>query len=232
MRIATIALAMTALAPMTSAQQPAQPDRAFLFVIDDVQLDFRSTPRTRDLLKRLLAILREGDVAAVVSSGYSSIAERPTSDKKRVATAIQQVTGGGLRPNEILAAVTPGGDDEELRRRSHVSLATSYDAFRNFARVRAGRRVVIFVSSGFPLPTDSREQLQDVIRVANDAGAPIYAFSVRDLVAQPLPQPDSDVWYRYVSDSRDTLRMLAAGTGGLMAVNETEFEYAVNQLAR
>ena len=69
-----------------------------------------------------------------------------------------------------------------------------------------------------------------VVRAANNAGSPIYAFSVFDLVTAPLPQPDSDAWRTYVQDSREMLRQLAAGTGGLMATNAAELEHILNVL--
>ena len=41
--------------------------RVFLLFIDDLHLDFRSTPRTRDLLKRMMRLLiHEGDMFGIV----------------------------------------------------------------------------------------------------------------------------------------------------------------------
>ena len=45
--------------------------RVFLLFIDDMHLDFRSTPRTRDLLKRMMRLLiHEGDMFGIVTTGY------------------------------------------------------------------------------------------------------------------------------------------------------------------
>ena len=230
MRIVALALTLSFVTPAVGAQQPGD-TRAYLLVIDDLHLDFRSTPRVRDLLQRLTtAVLgRDGDLAAIVSTGYSSISERPSSNIETVMSAINRVTGGGLRPEEMAAALTPPGDDRELGRRIPVSLSTALDALRNFGRVPAGRRAVIYVSNGHPVPVDS-EQFDSVVRAANDARSPIYVFSVFDLVTAPLPQPDSDVWRQYVQDSREMLRQLAAATGGLMAINAGDLEHILNVL--
>ena len=72
--------------------------RVFLLFIDDLHLDFRSTPRTRDLLKRMLRLLiHEGDMFGIVSTGTSSISEQLTYDRQVLESAIARITGGGLK---------------------------------------------------------------------------------------------------------------------------------------
>jgi hypothetical protein len=236
MRVALVAVALAGLlAAPVATQQPAKTGRDVLVFIDDLHLDFRLTPRMRDLLKRLLltGAIREGDRVGVVSTGYSSISEAPTLDRSVIESVINRVTGGGFRPEEVLEAISPTGDDREVRKRAHVSLTTAYDAIRSFGRLTAGRRAVIYVSNGHRLPSEPPE-LQDVVRVANDAQAPIYVFLPLDLVAQPawVLWPDSDAWRQYVNESRETVRVLAASTGGLMVSTMTDFDYAVSVLAR
>ncbi len=72
--------------------------RVFLLFIDDLHLDFRSTPRTRDLIKRMMRLLiHEGDMFGIVSTGHSSISEQLTYDRQILESAISRVTGGGLK---------------------------------------------------------------------------------------------------------------------------------------
>jgi hypothetical protein len=48
--------------------------RVFLIFIDDLHLDFRLTPRTRDLMGRMLKnLVHEGDMFGIVSTGTSSM---------------------------------------------------------------------------------------------------------------------------------------------------------------
>src|SRR5689334_7028966 len=47
--------------------------RVFLIFIDDLHLDFRMTPRTRDLMQRMLKnLVHDGDMFGIVSTGTSS----------------------------------------------------------------------------------------------------------------------------------------------------------------
>ena len=45
----------------------------FLLFIDDLHLGFRETPRTRDLLKKMLKnLIHDGDMFGIVTTGTSS----------------------------------------------------------------------------------------------------------------------------------------------------------------
>src|SRR5678816_4754150 len=71
--------------------------RVFLLFIDDLHLDFRSTPRTRDLIKRMMRLLiHEGDMFGIVSTGTSSISEQLTYDRQILESAIARVPRRGL----------------------------------------------------------------------------------------------------------------------------------------
>jgi len=73
--------------------------RVFLIFIDDLHLDFRMTPRTRDLMTRMLRnLIHDGDMFGIVSTGTSSISEQLTYDRQVLESAISRVTGSGLRP--------------------------------------------------------------------------------------------------------------------------------------
>src|SRR4029450_6099353 len=57
--------------------------RVFLVLLDSLHLDFRSTPRTRELIKKMLKLLiHEGDMFGIVTTGYSSISEQLTYDRR------------------------------------------------------------------------------------------------------------------------------------------------------
>ncbi len=62
----------------------------FLIFIDDLHLDFRMTPRTRDLMKRMLKnLVHDGDMFGIVSTGTSSISEQLTYDRQVLEAADQ-----------------------------------------------------------------------------------------------------------------------------------------------
>jgi len=89
----------------------------WLIFIDDLHLDFRATGHLKDLFKQITdALVREGDLFAIVSTGPSSIAIDLTRDRGRLTQAVGQITGAALKPSEILQ---PGGgverNDDPLR---------------------------------------------------------------------------------------------------------------------
>ena len=85
--------------------------RVFLLFIDDLHLGFRETPRTRDLLKRMLkSLIHDGDMFGIVTTGTSSISQQLTYDRQVLDSAISRITGNSLKPSEIIqGAQGPNG---------------------------------------------------------------------------------------------------------------------------
>lgn len=124
--------------------------RVFLLFIDDLHLDFRSTPRTRDLIQRMLRnLIHEGDMFGIVTTGTSSISQQLTYDRQVLEAAIKRVTGGGLRPEDIIKGMQSSQGPTELRYRAHVAFSTAYDLMKNLEQLRNRRKAVIYVSSGY-----------------------------------------------------------------------------------
>ena len=77
--------------------------RVFLLFIDDLHLDFGSTPKTRDLLKKMLKnLIHDGDMFGIVTTGTSSMSQQLTYDRQILESAISRITGNALKPSEIL----------------------------------------------------------------------------------------------------------------------------------
>ena len=124
--------------------------RIFLIFIDDLHLDFRMTPRMRELLKKSLkSLIHDGDMFGIVSTGHSSISEQLTYDRQILESAIERVTGGGLRPKEIIEGQAGSQGPTELRHRAHVAFSTAYDLMKNLEKVQNRRKVVLYFSSGY-----------------------------------------------------------------------------------
>jgi VWFA-related protein len=139
--------------------------RVFLLFIDDLHLDFRSTPRTRDLLKRMMRLLiHEGDMFGIVSTGHSSISEQLTYDRQILESAISRVTGGGLRPKEIIEGMQGAQGPTELRHRAHVAFSTAYDLMRNLEKLQNRRKAVIYLSSGYDFNPFETSRLDEQAR--------------------------------------------------------------------
>ena len=143
-----------AIAPEGIILPPARPTndtagRVILIFIDDLHLDFRLTPRTRDLMQRMLRnLVHDGDMFGIVSTGTSSISEQLTYDRQVLEAAVSRVTGSGLRPDDIINQRNIS-QSSELRYRAHVAFSTAYQLMRNLESVRNRRKAVIYISSGY-----------------------------------------------------------------------------------
>ena len=124
--------------------------RVFLLFIDDLHLDFQSTPRTRDLIQRMLRnLIHEGDMFGIVTTGTSSISQQLTYDRQVLESAISRITGGGMRPDDIIKGMQSSQGPTELRYRAHVAFSTAYELMKNLEALRNRRKAVIYVSSGY-----------------------------------------------------------------------------------
>ena len=145
---------------------PARPTndaagRVFLIFIDDLHLDFKNTPRTRDLLTRMMRnLIHEGDMFGIVSTGTSSISEQLTYDRQVLESAINRVAGSGLTPDDLIKTIQGSRDASELRYRAHVAFSTAYQQMRNLENLRNRRKAVIYVSSGYDFNPFETSRLQ------------------------------------------------------------------------
>jgi VWFA-related protein len=136
--------------------------RVFVLFIDDLHLDFRSTPRTRELIKKMLKLLiHDGDMFGIVSSGESSISEQLTYDRQVLESSIARITGGGLRPKEIIQGMQSSQGPTELRHRAHVAFSTAYDLMRNLEKLQNRRKAVIYISSGYDFNPFETSRLEE-----------------------------------------------------------------------
>jgi VWFA-related protein len=154
--------------------------RVFLIIIDDLHLDFSVTPKTRQILiQALRELIHDGDMFGIVSTGYSSISEQLTYDRQVLESAISRVTGGGLKPRDIIQGSQGSQGPTELRHRAHVAFSTAYDLLRNLEKVQNRRKAVIYISSGYdfnPFPGSRLEEqaLRMHVEAADLQNDPFY----------------------------------------------------------
>lgn len=124
--------------------------RIFLFFVDDLHMQFQNTGRVRDLFKRIgKNLIHDGDLFGIVSSGPSSISIDMTYDRRRLDEAINKMTGGGLKPSEIINQGNGSGGPTELRYQAHVAFSTMQEALDNLEKVHNRRKALIWVSEGY-----------------------------------------------------------------------------------
>jgi VWFA-related protein len=158
---------------------PARPTndaagRIFVIFVDDLHLDFRNTGRIRELFKTVATeLIHEGDMFAVVSSGPASIEIPLTYDRRRLDEALKKVTGGGMRPNEILDQPDGAQGPPEIRYRAHTAMSTVYDLLKNLEQVHNRRKAFIYISNGYdfnPFEQSRRKAYNERFQRLNEQG--------------------------------------------------------------
>ena len=139
--------------------------RVFLLFIDDLHLGFRETPRTRDLLKKMLkSLIHDGDMFGIVTTGTSSISQQLTYDRQVLDSAISRITGNALKPSEIIQGGQGPNGPTELRHRAHVAFSTAYDLMRNLEKLQNRRKAVIYISSGYDFNPFEQGRLEEMAK--------------------------------------------------------------------
>ena len=239
---------------------PARPvsdaaGRIIIFVIDDLHLNTRDTPRLRQLFRQMAKeLVHDGDLFGVVSTGTSSIAIDLTYDRTRMEEAANKITGSHLRPSEIIQQSATGQTPQEVFHRANVALETIHQMLTNLQQTQHRRKAVVLISNGYdfdpfatsraansdPLFNQGSQfndaelvgRLAEVTRQANRANATLYTFDPRGLVAgQDIDEPiDAVEWQTHVRKTQDSLRVFAEQTGGFAVVNTNDFAKAMKRI--
>ena len=98
-----------------------------LIFLDDLHIEFRSTPRLRTGLRQATErLLAAGRSIAMVSDGSSSVSIRATIETTVLLPVANRISGSGLKPSET-ENPTPT-TTAEMRRRESVAETTLRDA--------------------------------------------------------------------------------------------------------
>ena len=124
--------------------------RIFVFFVDDLHLQFHNTHRVRELFRKISkTLVHDGDMFGIVSSGTSSISVQMTYDKARLDEAINKMTGGELRPEQIIEGPSGPEGPTEVRWRAHVAFSTVYELLQNLEQIHNRRKALVYVSDGY-----------------------------------------------------------------------------------
>ena len=181
--------AATAAAPVREGiiLPPSRPvndaaGRIIIFVIDDLHLEFRDTHRIRRLFRDMAKeLVHDGDLFGIVSTGTSSIAIDLTYDRTRMEEAANKITGGGLKPSEIIQQSSTGETPQEVMHRANVAFETVYDMLNNLQQTQHRRKAVVLISNGYDFDpfASSRSGTADRVFLNNqnvDPNNPSYAM--------------------------------------------------------
>jgi hypothetical protein len=236
-------LAVLALLLASLVDLPAQTaasgggSRYVLLFFDDLHIPFRSTPRMRDISRRVITrLMRQGDLWAVVSSGTSSVSQPLTSDQGVILDASRRIIGNLLPAGDLLAGrrtgLTPSRLQAEVRNRAQVAYATVQESIDRLAARGDRQLVVYYFSGGYDL--ELVPEPRPLIAAAWRAGVALHTFHIWedfDRIVPPLPPGATPgEWDDYGRITMDSLLMMAAQTGGVAISFNQELEAAFSQL--
>jgi VWFA-related protein len=139
------------------------------------------------------------------------------------------------------------------RRKALVYISNGYD-FNPFEKSRAGEADSAFLNRDQPdkqqqdenqnqndpsrrtgtqfAEADLARELAELTRVANRANTTVYTIDPRGLVGMPDldEQVDPVEFQNYLSNSINSLRVLAEQTGGIAVVNQNDFDKALKRI--
>jgi VWFA-related protein len=148
--------------------------RIFIIFIDDLHLDFRSTPKTRELLGKILkTLIHEGDMFGITTTGKSGITQQLTYDRQILESAISRITGEALKPSDILQQQAGSQGPMEVRYRASNAFNVANELMKNLELVQNKRKAVIYLSSGYdfnPFVHERFNQTAEKMAGTNQAG--------------------------------------------------------------
>jgi VWFA-related protein len=124
--------------------------RVLLIFIDDLHFEPEYSPHVRRLVQTLVeTLLHEGDLAAVVSSGPSSIEIQPTYDRKLIAASVSKIRGSAMTPTEMFRLLETSEGPGDVRQRAQVAFYAAYNILGELERVQNKRKAVLYISTGY-----------------------------------------------------------------------------------
>ena len=146
--------------------------RVFLLFVDDLHMDFQQTPRIREIFRKMLKnLIHDGDMWGMVSTGTSSISIDLTYDRALLDDAINRISGGGLKPSEIIKGQEGADGPVELRYRAHVAFTTANQLMSNLEKLHNRRKAVIWVSSGYDFNPFEKSRLKEQLGPCDDSSS-------------------------------------------------------------
>ena len=227
----------------TSVAANDQPEdgRVMLIVLDDhhVRFDAGFLVRTKAIARRLVERLGPSDQAAVIAtSGRSTNAAEFTTDKARLAQAIDKffpqadpTSAAGTAQNSMSRALgRPGGSsfgfEQEIRARWAMDALSN--AAAALAQIPHRRKAILLVSEGLPV------SVEQIVSNPNASGAwdamrDFLVTAQRHNVAVYTLDP-CGLSVECSTAAQDNLRVLAEHTGGFAVVNTNAPEESVDRI--
>ncbi|HXM42578.1 MAG TPA: VWA domain-containing protein, partial [Bryobacteraceae bacterium] len=158
-----------------------------VLLFDNATMDFGEQTRARQAAAQFIdANAGPNRLMAVINyTGSISVAQNFTADADRLKKVVGGVKFSPVSPNEPVQVASTGMPNLG-KAESSFGLWDELLALRSMAKLLApipGRKIVVFLTSGFRLPPENMSELTAVISECNRANVAIYPIDVRGLVA-------------------------------------------------
>ena len=121
-----------------------------LIFVDDLHFEPEYSPNVRKLYSTLVdTLVHDGDLAAVVSSGPSSIEIQPTYDRKLVAAAVSKIRGSAMTPAEMFKTIETSQGPGDIRQRAQTAFYAAYNIVADLEKVQNKRKAILYISTGY-----------------------------------------------------------------------------------
>ncbi|HEX5110452.1 MAG TPA: VWA domain-containing protein [Vicinamibacterales bacterium] len=229
--------------------------RIYLFLLDDLHVHPARAPRVRAALRQFVEQhLGTNDLGAVVSArGSSADSQDFTSNPRLLLRAIDRFSGkvpfDGPTATVVLgeSQQTPADPIRQEEAQRARTLMQSIRSLADFmSGVRGRRKTILLVSEGVGYDIYNSlglaggnaagilEDSEKAVAALTRANVTIYALDPRGMldverIADPTRSEAEQVNFRRAQDS---LRVLAAETGGFAAVNQNDFSAMFDRIVR
>jgi VWFA-related protein len=157
-----------------------------VLLFDNATMDFGDQTRARQAAAQFIDTNAGPNrmMAIINYSGSISVAQNFTADADRLKKVVSGVKFSPVSPNEPVQVASTGMPNLGQAERS-FGLWDELLALRSMAKLLApipGRKMVVFLTSGFRVPAENMSELTAVISECNRANVAIYPIDVRGLV--------------------------------------------------
>jgi VWFA-related protein len=124
--------------------------RVVLIFVDDLHFEPEYTPHVRRLIQTIVeTMLHDGDLAAMFSSGPSSIEIGLTYDRKLIGAAASKIRGSAMTPEEMFRLLDTSQGPGDVRQRAQQAFYAAYGVLGDLERVDNKRKVILYISTGY-----------------------------------------------------------------------------------
>lgn len=168
----------TSLVIGTASAQTPEP-RTLLLAVDDLHLEFPSTPRARKILEDLVKIARDGDRWALVTTGTSNVHVTP-GPASAVLEGVNRIVGNQVTKPESLRALADPDRATIIRQHAHDADTTISLAISDAARSAGGPVIVFYLTDGYD--TRIAPGMSKVAHATAETRSHLFVIAPRDIV--------------------------------------------------